>query len=194
MPLRCFVKAHQHFVTTCFREHIIPKGLKLKIRPCVPKSSCREPAFRLEKEWALIIRRTSRDFLSALKFYHRSCAYHLRHQATNLETSIETRFGRADIRALRLKAEKIHEKWSQRLQEHRIKKLEKLHPPVSNSEKTKFRRVKQTWHRFKRKTPSPIRVGSQKESPTVINLSGVALDDQDINLLSRGLSFCPTPR
>ena len=28
----------------------------------------------------------------------------------------------------------------------------------------------------------------------MINLSGVALDDQEINLLSRGLSFCPTPR
>ena len=28
----------------------------------------------------------------------------------------------------------------------------------------------------------------------VINLSGAALDNDKINLLSRGLSFCPTPR
>ena len=29
---------------------------------------------------------------------------------------------------------------------------------------------------------------------TVVNLSGVALDKAEINLLSKGLSFCPTPR
>ena len=114
-------KAHQQFVTICLREHIIPKGLQLKIRSCVPKSPCGEQASRLEKEWPHIIRRASQDFLSTLKLYHRSCAYHLRHQATNLETSTETRFGRADIQALRLKAQTIHAKWSQRLQERHTK-------------------------------------------------------------------------
>ena len=37
-------------------------------------------------------------------------------------------------------------------------------------------------------------MGDQEESPTVINLSGVALDNNEIDLLSRGLSFCPTHR
>ena len=36
--------------------------------------------------------------------------------------------------------------------------------------------------------------GDQEESPTVINLSGVSLENNEINLLSRGLSFRPTPR
>ena len=35
----------------------------------------------------------------------------------------------------------------------------------------------------------------QPETPnTVVNLSGVALGEAEINLLSTGLSFCPTPR
>ena len=149
-------KAHQQFVTICLRDHIIPKGLQLKIRPCVPKSPCREPASRLEKEWARIIRRASRDFLSALKLYHRSCAYHLRRQATNLETFIETCFGKADCRVLRLKAETIHTNWSQRLQQRRVKKFKKLHTPFSTIRQTEFRRPKRRCRQFKRKTPHQL--------------------------------------
>ena len=37
-------------------------------------------------------------------------------------------------------------------------------------------------------------MGYLEESFTVINVSGVALDNHEINLLSRELSFCPTPR
>ena len=40
----------------------------------------------------------------------------------------------------------------------------------------------------------PSSMGDQEESSTVITLFGVALDNHEINLLSRGLSFCPTPR
>ena len=36
-------------------------------------------------------------------------------------------------------------------------------------------------------------MGSGEEPPTVINLSTVALNNDEISLLSRGLSFCPTP-
>ena len=37
-------------------------------------------------------------------------------------------------------------------------------------------------------------MGNQEESSTVINLSGVALDNHEINVSPRGLSFCPIPR
>ena len=156
-------------MTTCLRDHLTTKGVQLKARPCVPKSPCRELAARLDKKWARIIRRSSRDFLSALKLYHRSCAHHLRLKAANLETYIENRFGRADTRALKVKAKTINEKWSQRLQERHIKKLKKLHSPTTIVRKTKFRRSKRTCRRFKSKTPSPTRTGDREESPTVIN-------------------------
>ena len=39
------------------------------------------------------------------------------------------------------------------------------------------------------------RKSSDPEAPTtVVNLSGVALDEAEINLLSKGPSFCPIPR
>ena len=103
--------------------------------------------------WARITRQACWDFISILKLYHRSCVYHLRLQATNLEASIETRFGGADIRALRSKEEKIYAKWSQQLQERRNKKYKKLHSPVSITDKIKFCRLKQGCRRFKRRTP-----------------------------------------
>ena len=38
-------------------------------------------------------------------------------------------------------------------------------------------------------------VNSDPELPTtVVNLSGIALEEAEINLLSKGLSFCPSPR
>ena len=46
---------------------------------------------------------------------------------------------------------------------------------------------------IQKEDPSPTRMGDQKESPTVINLSGVTLDNNKISLLSRGFSFFPTP-
>ena len=147
------VKAHQQFVSICLRDYIIPQGLQLKVRPCVPKSPCREPVSRLHKDWARITRRASRDFLSALKTYHRSCAYHLRLQATNLEASIETRFGRANVRALKDKSEAIYAKWSQRLQHRRTKKIKKLHSLVPNRRQMHCRRHKRACRRFKRNTP-----------------------------------------
>ena len=39
------------------------------------------------------------------------------------------------------------------------------------------------------------RMNSDPEAPTtVVNLSGIALSEAEINLLSKGLSICPTPR
>ena len=47
---------------------------------------------------------------------------------------------------------------------------------------------------IQKKDPVPTSVGDMEESPTVINLSSVAIDHHEISLLSMGLSFCPTLR
>ena len=137
---------------SCLRDYI-SQGLQLKVRLCVPKSPCRKPVSHLHKDWAHIIKRASRDFLSALKIYHRSCAYHLRLQATNLEASIETHFGRANVRALEHKSEAIYAKWSQWLQHRHVKKLNKLHLLAPNRRQTHCQRHKRACRRFKRNTP-----------------------------------------
>ena len=91
----------QKFVSICLHDHIIPKCLQIKTQPCVPKSTSRELASRLQKSWTWIIERTCRDFLTALKLYHRGCAYNLQHQADDLEVSVEARFGRTRMRLTR---------------------------------------------------------------------------------------------
>ena len=88
--------SHQKFVSICLLEHLIPKGLQLKIQPCVSKSLCRELASHLQNDWTWIIKRTCRDFLTTLKLFHRGCAYHIKRQADDLEASIEARFGRTN--------------------------------------------------------------------------------------------------
>ena len=35
--------------------------------------------------------------------------------------------------------------------------------------------------------------GSPEDPSIVVNLSGVALNEAELDLLSKGLSFCPTP-
>ena len=49
-------------------------------------------------------------------------------------------------------------------------------------------------HQFRRKPPSSCGIDDSQELSTVINLSRIHLSKDEVNLLSRGLSFCPTPR
>ena len=57
------VESHYPFTSTCLRSHIIPWGLTINIHPCVPKSPGWEPAARLHKQWAQIIRRATKGSL-----------------------------------------------------------------------------------------------------------------------------------
>ena len=60
--------------------------------------------------------------------------------------------------------------------------------------KVTYHRSKQRRRHFNRKETTTITRGDSKGLSTVVNLSGNALNEEEIHLLSRGLSFCPTPR
>ena len=66
------------------------------------KSPSREFAACLEKEWALTIKPTAWGLLAALKWYHGSCARHLRRQAFNMEASAAVQFDRAYTKQARM--------------------------------------------------------------------------------------------
>ena len=51
---------------------------------------------------------------------------------------------------------------------------------------------KQRWQCFRRKATSATASNDLEQVCTVVNLSGVALSEADVNLSSKGLSFCPT--
>ena len=187
--------SHYQFVTTCLRSHTIPRGLTINVHPCVPKAPCREPAARLQKQWAQIVRRAANGFLAALKTYHRSCAYHLRLQATNLESFIAARLGETRAETSKNIAKTVYAKCDRRLRERRNRKLKHLLPPDSRIRTIRYQQQKKRRRRFRRRESHSTRTSSDPEVPTtVVNLSGNALSEAEINLLSKGLSFCPTPR
>ena len=46
---------------------------------------------------------------------------------------------------------------------------------------------------FRRNPPSSCGADGREVPSTVINLSGIHLSEDEVNLLSKRLSFCPTP-
>ena len=126
------VDSHLSFVSTCLRRHCIPRGLHIKLKPCVSISPCQEFAARLQKEWLHTIKRASINFLAALKRYHRSCAQHLRLQVTNLERLIISRTGQLNTASLINTAKANYTIWQHRLRERRQRKLNNLLPPRSH--------------------------------------------------------------
>ena len=122
--------SHYQFVTTCLCSHTIPRGLTIMVHPCVPKAPCREPA-RLRKEREQIVRRAANGFLAVLKTYHRSCAYHLRLQATNLESFITARLGETRAETSMNITKTVYANCDRRLRERRNRKLKHLLPSDS---------------------------------------------------------------
>ena len=134
--------SHYQFVTTCLRSHTIPRGLTINVHPCVPKAPRQKPVARLQKEWAQTVRRASNGFLAALKTYHRSCANHLRLQATNLESSIAARLGETRVKTSTNIAKTVFAKCDHRLRERRNRKLKYLFPPDSRIRTIRYQRQK----------------------------------------------------
>ena len=159
----------------------------------MPKAPHQEYATCLQREWRNIIQRASIGFLVALKRYHRNCIEHLKHQATRLEKSmvLSSRRGKSIVRMDSVKA--TYNKWQCRLGERRRRKLENLVSCfpiyVIASQRAKRRR-----RRFKRRKAMTRPQTDPDSTSTVVNISGVTLSDAETALLSKGLSFCPTPR
>ena len=72
-------------------------------------------------------------------------------------------------------------------------KLNKLHSFNSHIKHIEFQHLKHTWRRFRRKPLPSSNIGDQEKPCTVINLSGITFSNDEINLLSMGLSFCSFP-
>ena len=130
------VDFHYQFTTTCLCSHTctIPQGLTINVQPGLPKAPCWEPAALLQKQWARIIRGVAFWFLTALKVYQRSCAYHLRLQVTNVESSIATRLGKARAKRSKKIAETVYSKCNNNLTDQQNRKLKNffLQIPVYN--------------------------------------------------------------
>ena len=187
------VDSHHQFVSTCLRNHVIPGRLHIKIKPCVPKSSNWNYVARLVKEWAQISRRTTRGFLEAMKCYHSSCARSLWFQVSNLETSMINQLGRRVATTID-SSETVCNNWTNRLRTQQRRKLDKLLPLETRTQLAFHYWQKQRRRRFRKKIATSEKVQIMGQPTTIINLSSVPLSGAEVSLLSKGLSFRPTPR
>ena len=73
------------------------------------------------------------------------------------------------------------------------RKLDKLLPPVSYRKLTSQKRNQQRRRGQHKKASSTEEGNNTRQTTMVVNLSNATLSEAEINLLSKRLSFCPTP-
>jgi len=182
---RTTFRSHYLFVSTCLRHNIIPRGLNINTKPCVPKPPVEELATRLQEIWSSIIHGAATRFLKVLKTYHLRSMNLLTDEIARSTPHIPS-----DI-------QETIEHHEIMLQERRTRKFNSLLPPC---------RIQ--WQRFHRQRRLRLNqrrrcnaaqalatstVSDDNHPSTVVNLSGVPLSTAQTSLLSKGLSFCPTP-
>ena len=85
-------------------------------------------------------------------------------------------------------------KFNQWLWKRQTNKFTKLYPLKPHMKKVAYNKHKQRRRRPPKKATTATTTTDDSKGPsTVVNLSGVALNEGEIHLLSRGPSFCPTP-
>ena len=166
-------QSHYQFVTSCLRQHVIPKGLQIRVVPLVPRIKALEHT--LQQKWTNTLKKTSYVLLKHLKTYHRLSISTLTHEIANLEARLRTNANFNHHRGCILRdTEKLTATYDK-------KKKNKLLKLLGNRKKrTRRRKTKRTSNNDDAKS-------------TVINISNVALSKDEETLLSRGLSFCPRP-
>ena len=90
-------------------------------------------------------------------------------------------------------AKTVYNQWNHQLRERRKQILQKLLPPVSRIRTIEYNQPKPRQQRFRRNVAPTRMIGDLDGPLIVVNLSGITLKAAKTNLLSRGLSFCPTP-
>ena len=189
MQHRQLLKADSHlqFVTTCLRRNIIPRGLQISTQPLVPKPPLQRLLNELNEQWGRIVRQASTQFLVALKYYHGRCKEELRQRLASTLDQAKLELEEENFLAIHHSVEAASSKFEQHLLKKKNRKLKAI--TSSTSKKRKRRR------RFRRRIAS---TSTAQETPLdtsiVVNLSGVTLSSDEINLLSKGLTFCPVPR
>ena len=176
-------KSHYLFVSTCLQHNIIRRGLNISTRPCVPKPPVEELATRLQEQWSSIIRGAATRFLKVLKTYHLKSM-----KLITDEIARSTTHTPSDIQETIEHHERL-------LQERRTRKFNSLLPPhlIQRQRFHRQHRLRQHQRRRRNAAQATATASDDNLPSTVVNLSGIPLSEAETSLLSKGLSFCPTP-
>ena len=174
-------QSHHSFLNACLRNGLTPTGLTIKTAPTIENAG---PGRHVWTEWKHILHRTSILLMQVLKQHHLSMTDHLHGEIEKRERSLRRR---SDFSTTKAAISVTITRAREELEERKQRKLDRLFrsrpPHVRRS-----RRKRKTRHAPTTATPSV-----QPDRNTVVNLSNVPLSEAEESLLSRGLSFCPTP-
>ena len=182
-------QSHLEFVLACLGENIVPLGLKINILPHAPRPMDDEDRVRLERQWEATLHQTSMQLLKHLKSYHRALTTKLLCEVSS-ELAADSRsvaIPRVDINSC-MKNPFFANTYSQ-LQVRKHRKLSKLRAQQQRLPKRQRKRRCRRRRKPKQKL-DPLRT---RPVDTVVNLSNVTLSEDETRVLSRGISFCPTP-
>ena len=153
--------------------------------PCTPKPPRAELQDILVDKWNNILRHTHMHILKTLKWFHRECISQLEADLQNKITSITTTLCEEEATAILQRGTTIHKHSFERFQSRCRRKLDRILP--------RTRRQTAVRRQHARRCNSRNQLPEEPVPSTVINLSGSQLSDAEMALLSKGLSFCPTP-
>ena len=148
-----------------------------------------EDRVRLQRQWEATLHRTSMQLLKHLKSYHRALTTKLLCEVSR-ELAADSRsvaIPGVDINSC-MKNPFFANTYSQ-LQVRKHRKLSKLRAQQQRLPKRQRKRRCRRRRKPKQKL-DPLRT---RPVDTVVNLSNVTLSEDETRVLSRGISFCPTP-
>ena len=132
------------------------------------------------KKWNQVLLSASRTLLKCLKNYHRDAISLLTGEITVLRAGVQSR------QDFNWNIAKIENLTRQVIEKCEIKKVKKIKKLLGEREKKKCRRKKKL-------TKQPNKPQVKVDNKTVVNISNVPLSNDELDLLSRGLLFCPRP-
>ena len=98
------------------------------------------------------------------------------------------------MRLMRKEAKATYSHQNFKLRERCRRKLNELYSPNSRTKRIEYQWSKRSKRRFRRRSSSSCGADARGVPSTVINLLDIDLSNDEFNLLSKGLSFYPTPR
>ena len=176
--------SHLDFILACLRNNVVPKGLRIRTSPQVLQSPTSDLAEVFDTAWRKILKNASILLMKTLKRYYKGFTAELIRQVETRKQDIQVEHGATTGNDIIAKTVSSAEPLAKRLMENRKKKLEEL-VKLTGGRKRHPRRLNK-----KLKENKPV---DNPTPSTVVNLSGKPLCPGELQLLSRGLSFCPRP-
>ena len=166
-------RLHLTFVSACLRNHVIPRGLRIKTTPMVPRIDSLQQT--LQEQWTTTLNKTSSVLLKHLKGYHRAAIPILEKEINYLKTRLRND---ADFTNKLNNIERETHQWWKICERKKRSKLVRLYreKPRNGTKRRRKRRIDE------------MEFNEDENQNTVVNISNVPLSQNELKTtISRSL-------